>query len=46
LPSWLSREAEIAAAVGYDAALLSVGDWKNEPEAEILELDDDSVRIP
>jgi hypothetical protein len=32
-----TTEAEIAAAVGYDAALLSVGDWKDESEAEILE---------
>ena len=30
-------EAEIAAALGYDAALLSLGDWKTESEAELIE---------
>lgn len=30
-------EAEIAAALGYDAALLSVGAWKDESEDEILD---------
>ncbi|MDB4878242.1 MAG: dihydrodipicolinate synthetase [Gemmatimonadetes bacterium] len=30
-------EAEIAAAIGYDAALLSLGDWKTEPESELIE---------
>jgi hypothetical protein len=30
-------EAEIAAAVGYDAALLSLGDWRTESEAELIE---------
>ncbi len=32
-----STEAEIAFALGYDAALLSLGDWRDEPESEILE---------
>ncbi|MEO7086711.1 MAG: dihydrodipicolinate synthase family protein [Gemmatimonadaceae bacterium] len=32
-----STEAEIAAALGYDAALLSLGDWRTEPEAQLLE---------
>ncbi|HEY4219194.1 MAG TPA: dihydrodipicolinate synthase family protein [Gemmatimonadaceae bacterium] len=32
-----SAEAEIAAAIGYDAALLSLGDWRDESESEILE---------
>jgi dihydrodipicolinate synthase/N-acetylneuraminate lyase len=32
-----SAEAEIAAAIGYDAALLSLGDWRDEPESEILD---------
>jgi dihydrodipicolinate synthase/N-acetylneuraminate lyase len=30
-------EAEIAAALGYDAGLLSLGDWKLEDEAELLD---------
>jgi dihydrodipicolinate synthase/N-acetylneuraminate lyase len=30
-------EAEIAAAIGYDAALLSLGDWRTESEDEILD---------
>jgi dihydrodipicolinate synthase/N-acetylneuraminate lyase len=30
-------EAEIAAALGYDAALLGLGDWRAESEAEILD---------
>jgi len=30
-------EAEIAAALGYDAGLLSLGDWRTESEAELLE---------
>ncbi len=30
-------EAEIATALGYDAALLSVGAWRSESEAEILD---------
>jgi dihydrodipicolinate synthase/N-acetylneuraminate lyase len=30
-------EAEIAAALGYDAALLSLGDWRRESEAELLD---------
>lgn len=30
-------EAEIAAAIGYDAALLSLGDWRDESEPELLE---------
>jgi len=30
-------EAEIAAALGYDVALLSLGDWRDEPESELLE---------
>jgi dihydrodipicolinate synthase/N-acetylneuraminate lyase len=29
-------EAEIAAALGYDVGLLSLGDWRHEPEADIL----------
>ncbi|HVX39235.1 MAG TPA: dihydrodipicolinate synthase family protein [Gemmatimonadaceae bacterium] len=29
-------EAEIAAALGYDAALLSLGDWRDEREDELL----------
>jgi len=29
-------EAEIAEAIGYDAGLVSLGDWRSEPEAEIL----------
>jgi dihydrodipicolinate synthase/N-acetylneuraminate lyase len=32
-----TTEAEIAAAIGYDAALLSLGDWRTEPEAQLLE---------
>jgi dihydrodipicolinate synthase/N-acetylneuraminate lyase len=30
-------EAEIAAAIGYDAALLSLGAWRDAPENEILD---------
>ncbi len=30
-------EAEIAAALGYDAGLLSLGDWRTESEDELLE---------
>lgn len=30
-------EAEIAAALGYDAGLLSLGDWRDEDETELLE---------
>lgn len=30
-------EAEIAAALGYDVALISLGDWRAEPEAELVE---------
>lgn len=30
-------EAEIAAALGYDATLLGLGDWKQESEEEILD---------
>ncbi len=30
-------EAEIAAALGYDTGLLSLGDWRTEPESELLE---------
>jgi dihydrodipicolinate synthase/N-acetylneuraminate lyase len=30
-------EAEIAAALGYDAGLLSLGDWRTESEGELLE---------
>jgi dihydrodipicolinate synthase/N-acetylneuraminate lyase len=30
-------EAEIAAALGYDAALLSLGAWRDAPESEILD---------
>lgn len=30
-------EAEIAAALGYDAALLGLGDWRTESEDEILD---------
>ncbi|HKO15296.1 MAG TPA: dihydrodipicolinate synthase family protein [Gemmatimonadaceae bacterium] len=29
-------EAQIAAALGYDVALLSLGDWRQESEAELL----------
>ena len=32
-----STEAEIAAALGYDAGLLSLGDWRTESEAELLD---------
>ena len=32
-----STEAEIATALGYDAALLSLGDWRTESEAELLD---------
>jgi len=30
-------EAEMAAAIGYDAGLLSLADWRTEPESELLE---------
>ena len=30
-------EAEIAAALGYDAGLVSLAEWRNEPEAELIE---------
>lgn len=30
-------EAEIAAALGYDTGLVSLGDWRTEPESELLE---------
>ena len=30
-------EAEIATALGYDAGLLSLGDWRSETEAEMLD---------
>ena len=30
-------EAEIAAALGYDAGLLSLGDWRTESETELLD---------
>jgi len=30
-------EAEVAATAGYDAALVSLGDWRAEPEAELIE---------
>ena len=30
-------EAEIAVALGYDAGLLSLGDWRTESESEILD---------
>jgi len=29
-------EAEIAAALGYDVGLVSLGDWRTEPESELL----------
>jgi dihydrodipicolinate synthase/N-acetylneuraminate lyase len=29
-------EAEIAASLGYDVALVSLGDWRSEPEADLL----------
>ena len=29
-------EAEIAAAIGYDAGLVSLGDWRTEPESELI----------
>jgi dihydrodipicolinate synthase/N-acetylneuraminate lyase len=32
-----SAEAEIAAALGYDAGLLSLGDWRDESERELLD---------
>ncbi len=32
-----STEAEIAVALGYDAGLLSLGDWREESESELLE---------
>ena len=30
-------EADIASALGYDAGLLSLGDWRDESEAELLD---------
>ena len=30
-------EAEIAAAIGYDAGLVSLGDWRTEPESALIE---------
>ncbi|HEX3865528.1 MAG TPA: dihydrodipicolinate synthase family protein [Gemmatimonadaceae bacterium] len=30
-------EAELAAAIGYDASLLSLGDWRTESEEELLD---------
>ena len=30
-------EAEIAAALGYDAGLLSLGDWREESESELID---------
>jgi dihydrodipicolinate synthase/N-acetylneuraminate lyase len=30
-------EAEIATALGYDAGLVSLGDWRSEPESELLD---------
>ena len=30
-------EAEIAAALGYDAGLLSLGDWRDESESELID---------
>lgn len=30
-------EAEIAAAIGYDAALLNLGDWRTESETELID---------
>jgi dihydrodipicolinate synthase/N-acetylneuraminate lyase len=30
-------ESEIAAALGYDAGLLSLGDWREESEAELID---------
>ena len=30
-------EAEIAVALGYDAGLVSLGDWRVEPESELLD---------
>ena len=30
-------EAELAASLGYDAALVSLGDWRTEPEADLLD---------
>src|SRR5215468_9951313 len=30
-------EAEIAAALGYDAGLLSLGDWRTESESELID---------
>lgn len=30
-------EAEIAAALGYDVGLLSLGDWRTEPESALLD---------
>lgn len=31
------REAELAARLGYDAALLSLGAWRDAPDAELLD---------
>jgi dihydrodipicolinate synthase/N-acetylneuraminate lyase len=30
-------EAEIAAALGYDVGLLSLGDWRSEPESDLID---------
>ncbi|MFI5228559.1 MAG: dihydrodipicolinate synthase family protein [Gemmatimonadales bacterium] len=30
-------EAELAAELGYDAGLVSLGDWRSEPESELLD---------
>lgn len=30
-------EAEIASALGYDAGLVSLGDWRDEPESDLIE---------
>jgi dihydrodipicolinate synthase/N-acetylneuraminate lyase len=30
-------EAEIAAALGYDAGLVSLGDWRSEPERDLID---------
>ncbi|MDQ2890980.1 MAG: dihydrodipicolinate synthase family protein [Gemmatimonadota bacterium] len=35
--SQASSEAELAVALGYDAGLLSLGDWRTETETEIIE---------
>ncbi len=36
-PAQARTEAEIAAALGYDAALLSLGAWRDAPDSEILD---------